>query len=350
MPSGNSEIKVQIGGKAAPIKDVFEILTQADKDQPDMATVTLTNISGQYSGSVAPGKPLQIAAGSSTLFEGDIIGIEPLFDHELPSRVTVRALNRMHRLARGRKSCSFVQKTDQQIVSDICQKAGLQAKFGDAPPGDPHDQLYQHNQTDLEFIRQRASRLDFEVWVQGTELYFGPRQTRNDSGLSLVFQKTGGGELIRFRPRLSTTAQVSKVICRGWDAAKKKEIVGIATPQADLGGKHGAAVAEQEFGQVETLEVGRPIYTQQEADAIAKALLKERLMNFITGEAVCHGLPSVKAGAVVTIDVPDPRFKGKYYVAGVSHRYIYPSAESNGSSNLERGYKTILRLQRDAES
>lgn len=349
MPSGNSEIRVQVGGQAAPIKDVFEILTQADKDQPDMATVTLTNISGQYSGSVAPGRPLVITAGSTPLFDGDIIGIEPLFDHELPSRVTVRALNRMHRLARGRKSRSFVDTNDQRIVQTICGPAGLSANFDEASKIH-HDQVYQHNQTDLEFIRQRASRLDCEVWVEGTKLFFLKRRTDNDSKLNLVFQKTGGGELIRFRPRLSTTAQVSKVICRGWDAGAKKEIVGIATPQAELGGKHGAAVAAQEFGEVETLEVGRPVYTQEEADAIAKALLRERLMNFVTGEAVCHGLPGVKAGAVVTIDVPDPRFKGKYYVAGVSHRYIYPSAESNGISNLERGYKTILRLQRDAEN
>ncbi|HEX2574618.1 MAG TPA: contractile injection system protein, VgrG/Pvc8 family [Polyangia bacterium] len=349
MASETAEIKVQIGGQPTPIKDVFEILTQADKDQPDMATVTLTNVSGQHSGSVTPGDPLQINAGSTVIFDGDIIGIEPIYDHELPSRVTVRALNRLHRLARGRKSRSFVDTNDQKIVRSICTPVGLSPNFDDASKI-PLDQIFQHNQTDLEFIRQRASRLDCEVWVEGKQLYFLKRRTRNDSGLNLEFRKTGGGNLIRFRPRLSTSAQVSKVICRGWDAGKKKEIVGIATPQADLGGKHGAAVAEQQFGAVETLEVGRPIYTQEEADAMANALLKERLMNFITGEAVCHGLPSVKAGSVVNIDVPDSRFKGKYYVAGVSHRYIYPSAESNGASNLERGYKTILRLQRDAES
>ncbi|MGH9870336.1 MAG: RHS repeat-associated core domain-containing protein [Candidatus Polarisedimenticolia bacterium] len=61
-----------------------------------------------------------------------------------------------------------------------------------------HDHVYQHNQTDLEFIRVRAARLG-HGWF---------------------------GTVYKFSPRMSTANQVPRVIVRGWDPEKKQGIAG----------------------------------------------------------------------------------------------------------------------------
>jgi len=109
-------------------------------------------------------------------------------------------------------------------------------------------------------------------------------------------------------------------------------------------------VAEDPFGQVQTVEVDQPIYKQEEADAIAKAILKERLMNFITGKRCSYGTPELKTGSKVVINVNDPRFNGDYYIVGVRHRYIQSSRGGESQGAMEGGYKTIIKVQRDAQS
>src|SRR5579883_3182147 len=313
MP-GEPKLTVKLGGKAVDVQQVFEIVVDQDLDQPDMAAIVVSNVRGQQSASVRPGDALEVLADQTAIFKGEVTGLEPIYDHESPSRCTIRALNRMHRLARGKKSRTFEKMTDQDIVTKICQEVGLSASC-DGATKIKHDHVYQGNQTDLEFIRQRAARIDYEVLVEDTKLYFRKRQTDKDSGIKLEF---GGADstLVRFRPRLSTANQVKKVVCRGWDPVKRKEIVGVATAEAALGDQHGPAAAQLDQ---ETVEADRPIYSQEEADAIAKAILKERLMSYVSGDAFVHGTPQLKPGLVVTIDVMDPRFDGRYYVASARH-------------------------------
>ena len=152
-----------------------------------------------------------------TVFKGEVVGVEPIYDSRAPARVHIRGLNRLHRLARGRKSQTFEKMTDQDIVTRICQKAGLKAVcYGD--PAIKHDHVYQHNLTDLEFIRMRAARLDFEVGGRPDPLF---PQARRQGFRRQARSGRDGSALERFSPRMSSAQQVEvKVIVRGWDPVK----------------------------------------------------------------------------------------------------------------------------------
>lgn len=345
------ELKLKIKGREVKHNDIFEIVTEHDSDIADMCSLSLSNVDGDNSATqVAQGDPVEVSASGATIFKGEVTGIEPMFDLDYPSRVVIRALSKMHRLARGRKTRTFVKKTDTEIVEDVAKEAGLTVSC-EQPTTIRHDHIYQHNQTNLEFIRQRAARIDYEILVEGDKLVFRPRGKSNDSGIKLSLRKADGGtpSLIRFKPRMSTANQVSKVTVRGWDPAKKKEIVGTAEASAQYGPRSGPDATGLGM-QLETAEVERPIYKQEEADAIAKSILRERMMNFITGEAMCYGLPKVKVGDKIKLDVPDKRFSGTYYVAGLRHRYIHDTGQLGAIPHKETGYKTILKLQRDADN
>jgi len=341
MPD-SMQLTVTLGGEKIPTDEIFEIIVDMDVDQPDMAFVTLNNIKGERTGKVNPLDPFVVESDEGPLFQGEIVGMEPQYDHTQPARVQVRGLNKMHKLARGgRKSKTFEKMTDQDIVNQVCQDAGLTADC-DSDPKIKYDQVYQHNMSNLEFIRQRAARLGFGIKVNDTTLEFKKRKVE-DCGVKAVW---GGGEgiLDKFNPRLSTGAQVSKVICRGWDPIKKQEIVGEASPQADFGGQAGSS----KVGNVEYFSTERPIFTKDEADAVAKAILRQRMMCFVTGEAQFHGSPKIVAGKSLTIDCNDSRFNGKYFIAGCRHRYVHTTLGVPGQAHDEAGYRTLVRIQRDA--
>jgi phage protein D len=75
--------------------------------------------------------------------------------------LTVRGFDRLHRLMRGRKSRTFVKQKDSDIVSKIVQDAGLTADATDSRV--TYEHVYQHNQTDWEFLRVRAQRIGYEI-------------------------------------------------------------------------------------------------------------------------------------------------------------------------------------------
>jgi phage protein D len=332
-------LTASVGGDI-PTEEIFEIVVVQDVDQPDMAFITATNDKAKRSKSTNPKDPVVIKTSQGVLFKGEVIGFEPEYDHTQGARIQIRALNKMHVLARnGRKSRTFEKMTDQQMVQKICSENGLSAKC-EGSPQIKYDHVYQHNQTDLEFIRQRAARLMFTIKVDDNELYFGPRKDQ-DCGVEAKWGDNSG-LLDKFRPKLSVGSQVTKVVCRGWDPISKKEIVGEASASAEFGG------SLPNVGQVEYFQTERPVYTKDEADAVAKGILRERQMQYVLGEGQMHGAPGVQAGKSIKVTVGDPKFDGKYFIAGCTHRYIHTVAGVPGPAHDEAGYRTLIRVMRDS--
>jgi len=348
VPSTHIDCTVKLGSATITGDEVHDILVEADLDQPDHACVILSNASTRWSEKVNEGDDIEIKLGfeggqqSATVFKGEVTGIEPIYDARQPARVVIRALNQMHRLTRGKKSVAHKQVTDKDLVDKVCQAYGLTAKFGDAPPATKYEHVYQHNMSDYEFLKLRASRIGFEIFVSDKELNFRKR-IEADSGIKLEFGLPGDSALEKFMPRLSTANQVSEVKVYGWDPDKKKEIVGSAQPQSSkLGDKTGSAVADEKHKNILQIQVESPVASKEEADNIAKSILNERLMNFITGDGVCRGNSQLKPGIIVSVNVQDKRFNGKYYVTAVKHRYVHA-----GTSG---GFRTEFKFRRDAKT
>ncbi len=347
------DFDVMIDGTEIPDGDIISFVVECDLNQPNMAMITLRNDHGAHTAARNHAQAVEIKIGApdasgskATIFKGEIVGLEPTYKAHGESKILVRCFNKMHRLLRGKKSKTYQNMSDQDVVSAIVSDAGLTAQCG-SDPKITHEHLYQHNQSNLEFIRVRAARLGFAVWCEDTTLHFDKPKTDQDSGIELKLQEVGEHHLKSFAARLSSAAVVNKVTVRGWDPKKKEEIVGEATAaSSSLGSKH-AASASGDLGQAVTFTVDHPIYSVAEAQAIAKSKLGEAMMSYLTGEAECRGNSAYKPGIVVKITVnaeaADDRFNGKYFVNGVTHKY---SAGSGGSGG---GYISYLRVARDAE-
>lgn len=286
----------------------------------------------------AVGNVVEIKLGYGTEMEsliiGEITGLEPEFVLDRPPTLIVRGYDRRHRLQKGRKTRTFVGLKDSDIASQIAGEAKLRVAAVDSKV--THDYVIQANQTDLEFLRERAGRIHYEVFVADKTLHFRPVPYEQSEVLTL----TMGDHLLEFYPRLSMTQQVGEVSVRGWDPQQKKEIVGTAKTgfeSAQMGGNKSGPQINKELGLTSEVLSMHPTMTQAEADQMAQAVLKQKALTLIEGEGLSLGRTDLRAGKVIKIAEVGKRFSGQYYVITAIHNYT-----------AQGGYRTQFQVRRNA--
>lgn len=90
------------------------------------------------------------------LIDGEVTAIETHFTEKTKAPIIVRGYDGSHRLYRGRHNRSFQNITDSDIVRKIAAEVGIEIGTVEES-GIPHDYVFQENQTNLEFLRERAA-------------------------------------------------------------------------------------------------------------------------------------------------------------------------------------------------
>jgi phage protein D len=319
--------------------------------QADMASIMLANQSDIYSTlEVGSEVEVKVGDGPTSIYKGEIVGLEPIYKGGDRSKIMIRAMNKFHRLLRKRKSVTFTEKSDQEILKQVVGDAGLALEWKHEKTI-KYRHVYQHNQTDMEFLRTRAARMGCHVWcIDKTVFVKQPELQGKPSAVLNVDQSSPDGSLRMFAPRLNSSALVNKVTVKGWNPETKELISGEATVSASQLGAQTAVAGAGTIANEETFTVDHPIWDKAEADALAKARLQEASLSYITGTAEATGSPKFELGTLVQITAnanpdsiaKDP-FNGDYYIMGITHRFNASSAKGDAP------YVTILRLARDAQ-
>ena len=348
MAASAPNVDVFLAGTEVPDSDFISYVIERDMYQPDMAVVVLSNQSDKWTPKAQMGAKIEIKVGSDSklIFSGECMGVEPMYRGGETTKLTIRAVNKMHRLLRKRESLTFQNKSDQQILNQVVQSAGLTLEWKHEK-SITYKHVYQHNLNGLEFVRMRAARMGCHVWCVDTKLFVKEPDLSNDSGVKLSVDKDGA--LRSFTPRVSSAQVVKKVTVKGWNPETKELITGEAQAQnSPLGSQNAVSACGAIGGDQETFTVDHPIWSKEEADCLAKARLRDLNMTFITGEAECQGNADLDLGQVVEITAnaankaSDDPFNGKYYIMGITHRHTLPKAK-------EGGFVTILKVARDAQ-
>jgi phage protein D len=324
-----SHMYFKVGGEelsADVIDNVLYIEVDDNLNLPDSFTIGVRDpeLKLLNSDSFALGKSIEIFVPrenrEAKLMDGEITAIEPRFPSKGDPMLVVRGYDRCHRLNREKKSGSFIQMTDSDIATKIAKKAGFTPNVNSTR--EVHAYVFQDNQTDWEFLWDRAQRIGFRVFVEGKELHFKKAPKDNEKVPVLEW----GNNLQEFNPCINTAQQVGEVIVRGWDPKAKKDILGRATKSGDMPKldkpEQGGQAAEKAFNVAgKEIIVDRPVFTQIEADALAQSICDQIGQDFITADGICAGTPEVCAGSIVELTCVGDRLNGRYRVNHALHRY-----------------------------
>jgi len=323
-----SQMYLKIGGSNAS-EEIYHSLISMEVDDslllPDMFSIHLRDPSFRWADSdnFELGKAMEISvrgeAGTTKLLTGEITSIEPEFSQMVGPTTVIRGYDESHRLHRAKQTKTYVQETDSDIAKKIARECGLKAQVDSTR--EVHEYVCQDNQSDMEFLQDRAQRIGYHMYVEEDTLHF--RQAPESEPQVPVLE--WGKNLMEFQARMTTAQQVTEVNVRGWDPKTKREIVGRATTPQDtpqVGEQRSGGDAAKRAFNIESKEIitNRPVATQAEADALAQSICDEMGNAFIQAEGTCSGSPVVHAGAIIELKGIGQRFSGRYRVTHATHR------------------------------
>ncbi|MEM0981452.1 MAG: type IV secretion protein Rhs, partial [Cyanobacteria bacterium P01_H01_bin.58] len=368
-------------------RDVLQISIEESLDLPSMFTLVINNPympadddteTWRYESIIQLGTIVRLGfIGSTTeakdsspsqgiIIVGEITAIETHFTHQTKAPILIRGYDISHRLHRGRHNRSFQNKTDSDLVKQLCREVGIEAPDDTVKPsGHPHEYLFQENQSNMAFLRDRAARIGFELFVQGQQMHFRPPTAGE------VLELQWLRDLESFRVRVASAEQVSAVEVRGWDYRREsnQEIVeriprhGAPPPpprspftpnsnnrrdrrqsippspfnrplppdRARPHPQQDEVLTETEFGQGDRAArlndntpppnlfvVDKPVFSNEEAERLATALWNEVGGEFVQADARAPGNPAIRVGKMVDLQNMG-RYTGRYYVTEARH-------------------------------
>jgi uncharacterized protein len=293
---------------------------------------------------LTPGAEVRIFMGYTSrpapnpepIFWGKLQSLAPAFQSSGVPALSVQGYDFSHGMQKRKSHFSGTDLRASEAAAEIARLNGLDAGGVEATRTIYASIRQSEEENDADLLRRLAGDIGFEVFVRGKTLYFRPPDDGATELLTFEWRKN----LVSFTPRLSTSAQVSEVVVRGWNPAAKQRIEGraaVSDLKALAGGTSGAAQVEAAEGSAVTLLIeDRPIHSQEEADALARAELNRLNDGFITGSGEVVGTPELRMGMNLLIKGVGTRLSGRYYVKSARH--------SLGDS----GYRTTFEVRRNA--
>ena len=331
----------------SPIRDdLISALVSITVDEPlDQAAVCAIKFrdDGAQLSSEHPfqvGATLEIGLGyvgesTTNVFKGQVTGHKGAFARRANPTFTILGHDRFHLLRRNRRSKTFLQIKDSDAIKQVAQEAGLSAKV-DATPI-THEAIFQINQTDADFILERAAVLGYETFVEGSELRSRPPDLSAKAVATLIWHE----ELRHFETRISLANQHPELKVQAWSMKEKKLLEATAKKGQErslMGGtESGAKFAQEVFKEDTWVRASVPARTQDEVQAYAEARFRQQSEAFLVGEGTCEGNPKIRRGTVVEVDEIGDHLAGPYYVRRATHTLLADS-----------GYTTSFRVLRTA--
>jgi len=268
------------------------------------------------------GKALQVKLGDQAIFDGRIMALEAQFLDGAPPALTILAEDRFQDLRMTRRTRSFDQVSDSDVLNSIASDHNLSPDINLSGP--TYKLLTQVNQSDLAFARERARALEAELWLEGTTLHACRRTDRSGASLDLAY----GSGLREFTVLADLAGQRNRVIVTGWDVSAK-DVIKYEADDSVISSEVGSdqsgvsllqtALAERK----ETLAHTVPL-ASDEAQAMAEAYFRMAARRFVVGRGVADADARLRVGAQLNLSGLGPLFNGNYYVTEI--RTIYDTA------------------------
>ena len=273
------------------------------------------------------------------LLEGIVTSIKMHRSESGRTLFIVSGFDGLQALARGRQRRSWEQVKDSDLATLIANECGLQPDVEDSGMVLPY--VAQNDITNLKFLFERAKRIGFEVRVEEKRLIFKqPDRTSEPIVLrwnsALADENTALIQSCDFTT--STSNVVQKVIVRSAEDAEP--IIGEASKVSGGAFSLPGTDAAQKNNPDTTIQISKdPVYSQEEAEKLAQAILDERAAGYLTGTGRSEGNPNIIVSNRVKILDVGKEFEGEYTITAAKHTF-----KVGGRRNC--GYTTSFSVSR----
>lgn len=284
------------------------------------------------------GKKIQISFGyadrQQEVFSGILTSIRTLFLERSQPEIEISGYDLAYPLTKGRRPRAWEQVRHSDVVRKLADEYHIRAEVEET------EAIYPKltklgGESDWHFIRRLALHNDCDVFVRDEKLLFRKPLNKREPRIELEW----GRHLIRFSPEVTLRGQQSKVQVRGWNIRSKQPITGEAGKEQESarepqGGRRSGAELVEIFGK-ETAEEhwDYPVFSQQEADILARSLYNRHAEVLMTGVGEMIGVPDIRPGDRVVLGGLGSKFSRPYDIKRCIHRL-------NSS-----GYRTIFYVK-----
>lgn len=268
------------------------------------------NLKGQVQVSLGYGGVLE------PVISGQITSLEPKFEMGGAPTLTVRGLDVRHLLNTVPQSAGYRDQTAPEIAAEVFRRARV-ASEATQESAVKFMSIFQNRQTDLQFLLELASAVDYQLVTRGDKVAFEPVP----EAMSVIQVLSPAEDLLDFETTLTLVPETD-VELRSVNAEQAEQITATGTPpRGKRGQRSSAEQAEISLGKRTTRVMFHHVASQAEADLIARSSARAAARDFVKAEGKCLGRPDLRVGAVVHIADVGRRFSGDYYVTGVSHNF-----------------------------
>jgi phage protein D len=263
------------------------------------------------------GKAILVKLDQDKMFDGRVSAMEAEFGEGSPPEIAVLLEDRFQDLRMTRRTRTFADASDSDVINKIAQDHGLQPSVDLSGP--TYRVLAQVNQSDLAFMRDRARSIDAEIWMDDRSLFAKSRSKRNNGTVKLNY----GGELLEISVIADLAGQRTAISVNGWDVAGKSALTHEANDQAissELNGDtSGLSILKSAFGERKESLVHTVPLNSNEAQVEAESVLRMTARRFVTARGVAQANAKLRVGTFVDLQGLGPLFNGKYYLTQVKH-------------------------------
>jgi phage protein D len=270
------------------------------------------------------GKKLVIKLGYADqmklMLSGCVTSVSVDFGESGAPQMTVSGYDATYAMMKGNKPRSWDKIKHADIASAIATDYGLKAETGETPVTHPKI-VKQDGQSDYHFLKELADQNYFDLYVSADKLIFKPPAMKEEPVAALEWRK----QLLSFSPEVNLMGQLSEVEVRGWNPAEKKEIVGKAASGDEYaadkskGRKSGSEYLSQLHRDKVVETIRRPVFSQAEADRIARSILNKHAEGLVTGRGETVGIPDILPGNRIQLSGLGKMFSAAYYIEETRH-------------------------------
>ncbi|SDG65089.1 Rhs element Vgr protein [Pedobacter terrae] len=327
IPSGSlATYTVKVAGNTVP-GEVNVLSVRVEKRINRVSTAIITILDGQAntgtfeasSSSVfVPGNIISIEAGydssNTVIFRGIITRQSILINDLVGSALEVECKDEAIKMTVGRKSLTFAQKKDSDVISSIISSySALTPDVSGTTTVWPEQ--VQFYVSDWDFMLSLAEMNGLVVTtLNGTVAVKAPGANPNP-----VITIGYGSGLMEFRADMNAITQLARVKSSTWDY-KQQQVASAEAPNNYAGpGNISSKTLAEVVGLPEyALQTTAPMETE-ELNSWAKAQMLKSEYAKIQGEAKFQGTNLVDPGKFMTLNGLGGRFNGDYLISGVIH-------------------------------